>query len=409
MIIPDRAPAEEQFWLFTYLTLFLHSLINQGYHKNTIKYYQRISQRLCDLVQANRIGPGELDVDTMTKLADTCLTTDSSCMKKLVKRVVRRFAEYLIEAGVIVHKAPLPTLGTIEQICMELDHWLRFPRGMYGGRLTAHPKILTLFLRHCNADTDMVQNLALVSPADVLTFLDKVTVSSNWPIPYLRNILRFLFWYNYIPRDLSAIIPPTASARTDGLSRHLEPATVKRLLTAIQNDTPHDRRDYAMLLLMARLGLRAQEVVAMQLDDLDWHTGRILIRGKHNQFDYMPLTVDIGEAIIDWLRYGRQGQERHLFVRLQAPFTAFQDSRAVRQALKRAYKLAGLPLPSGQVRTHSLRHSLAMKLLHQGSSLEEIGDVLRHRSYDSTTTYARYDVETLRELAQPWPVQGGNK
>ena len=410
MSIPDRVPVEGQFWLLAYLTAFLHSLITQGYHKNTIKNYRCISQRLCDVAQAKGIGPSELDVDTMDKLVDACVITDSLGMRQQVTTVVRRFAEYLIAVGVIiVHKDPLPSPGTVEQLCMELDHWLRTQRGMCGHYLTIYPKILTQFVQHCDADTDMVQNFALVSPADIIAFVDKVTVSSNWPILYLRNILRFLFWSNYIPRDLSAIIPPTAPARTDGLPRHLEPATVSRLLNAIQNDTSHDRRDYAMLLLMARLGLRAQEVVAIQLDDLDWHTGRILIRGKHNQFDYMPLPVDIGEAIISWLRYGRQGQTRHLFVKLQAPFTALQNSQTVRRALKRAYKLAGLPLPLGQVRTHSLRHSLAMKLLHQGSSLEEIGDVLRHRSYDSTTTYARYDAETLRELARPWPIQGSIK
>ncbi len=410
MTIPDRTPAGGQFWLVDYLTAFLHSMITQDYSKYYIETHRCISQRLCDVAQEKDIGPGELDVDTMAKLAVACLTTDSSRMKKQVEAVVRRFTEYLIAVGVIiVRKDPLPSPGTIEHLCMELDHWLRTQRGLYSHRLTVYPKILTQFVQHCKADTDMVHNLALMTPDYVISFVDKITVASTWRIPVLRNILRFLFWNNYIPRDLSAIIPPTASTKTDGLPRHLETATVNKLLKAIQNDTSRDRRDYAMLLLMARLGLRAQEVVAMQLDDLDWHTGRLLIRGKRNQFDYMPIPVDVGQAIISWLRYGRQGQARHLFVRLQPPFTAFQDSGAVRRALKRAYKLAGLPLPSGKLRTHSLRHSLAMKLLHQGSSLEEIGDVLRHRSYDSTTTYARYDVETLRELARPWPIKGGNQ
>ncbi len=409
MTIPDRAPAEGQFWLLAYLTAFLHSLSEQGYSKHTIEVYRRISHRLCDVVQMKNIGPSELDVGTMDRLADVCVTTDSLCMKKRAKWIVRQFCIYLIDAGAMVHKVPLPFQGTVEQLCSELDHWLRSQRGLCGDHLKVYTKILTQFVQHCKADTDMVQNLALVTPEDVLAFVDKVTVSSNWPIPYLRNILRFLFWSNYIPRDLSAIIPPTAPARTDGLPRHLEPATVTKLLEVLHNDTPRDRRDYAMLLLMARLGLRAQEVVAIQLEDIDWHTGRILIRGKGNQYDYMPLTVDIGEAIIAWLRYGRPGQTRHLFVKLRAPFTAFQNSRTVHRALYRAYKLAGLPLPTGKVHTHSLRHSLAMKLLHQGSSLEEIGDVLRHRSYDSTTTYARYDVESLRELARPWPIKGENQ
>ncbi len=409
MIIPDRAPSEEQFWLVAYLTAFLQSLIAHGYRKYTIETYRRISQRLCDMAQVRNISPSELDVDTMTNLADACLTTDSLCMKQQVTTVVHRFTEYLIAVGVIiVRKEPVPSPRTIEHLCMELDHWLRSQRGLYGDRLRVYPKILTQFVQHCNADKDMVQNLALVSPENILAFVDKITVSSTWRIPYLRNILRFLFWRNYVPGDLSAIIPPTASAKTDGLPCHLERATINRLLKAIQNDTPRDRRDYAMLLLMVRLGLRAQEIRAIQFDDFDWNTGRILIRGKLSQFDYMPIPVDVGQAIIAWLR-SRQGQTRHLFVSLYPPFAALQTSRPILWALKRAYKLAELPLPPGKVRTHSLRHSLAMQLLHQGSSLAEIGDVLRHRCYDSTTAYARYDVETLREIARPWPIKGGNK
>ena len=164
-----------------------------------------------------------------------------------------------------------------------------------------------------------------------------------------------------------------------------------------------------MLLVMARLGLRAQEVGAMRLDDIDWTVGRMLIRGKNGQFNHMPLPVDVGDAIVSWLRNGRRGCSRHLFVRLYPPFTAFPSSEPIRMALRRACGLAGLTPPRGQVRTHALRHSLAMKLLNQGSSLEEIGDVLRHRSRDSTTTYARHDVETLREIARAWPVKGAGK
>lgn len=408
MTIPDRAPAEGQFWLLAYLTAFLQSMSAQGYSKNTIKLYRRISHRFCDVVQMNNIGPSELDVDTMDKLADACVTTDSLCMKKKVAMVVHRFTEYLIDTGVMVRQSLVPPPGTVEHLCMELDYWLKTQRGMSSDHLRIYPKILTQFLQHCNADTEIVQNLALVTPEDVISFVDKVTVSSTWSIHYLRLILRFLFWSNYFPRDLSAIIPPTAATRNDGFPRHLEPTTVNKLLNAIHNDTPRDRRDYAMLLLMVRLGLRAKEVVAIQLDDFDWHAGQIMIRGKGHQFDYMPVPVDVGQAIIAWICDGRQGQTRHLFVRVLPPFEPLQNSRTVCSALKRAYQLAGIPFPS-QVRTHSLRHSLAMKLLHQGSSLEEIGDVLRHRSYDSTTTYARHNVEDLRSIARPWPVKGGNQ
>ena len=212
-----------------------------------------------------------------------------------------------------------------------------------------------------------------------------------------------------MPRDLSAVILRTAGPRTDGLPRHLEPETVDRLLDAIRGESPRDNRDYAMLLVMARLGLRAQEVVAMRLDDIDWSVGRMLIRGKQGQFAHMPVPVDVGKAIVSWLRDGRRGHSRHVFVALRPPFAALRSSDAIRRALQRAWKQTGLTPPRGQVRTHALRHSLAMRLLSQGSSLEEIGDVLRHRSTESTAVYARHDVAKLRELARPWPVKGAGQ
>ena len=148
MTIPDQAPSEGQFWLAAYLTAFLNSLVVQGYCKGTMELYRCISQRLCDVAQANNIGPGELDVDTMDNLADACLTTDTLSMKKQVNKVVRRFTEYLIEAGVMVRKEPLPSPGTVEHLCMELDHWLRTQRGQSGVHLRVYPNILTQFARN---------------------------------------------------------------------------------------------------------------------------------------------------------------------------------------------------------------------------------------------------------------------
>ena len=225
--------------------------------------------------------------------------------------------------------------------------------------------------------------------------------------PYLRNILRFLFWGKYVPRDLSNAIPATAGPRMDQKPRHLEPDIVKRLLEAIRSDHPLDLRNHAMLLLMARLGMRAQEVIRIRLEDIDWRSGRMLIRGKRGQFDRMPVPVDVGEAIVAWLHNGRKGDSRYLFTCIHPPFAPFRSSKSIRVALRDAYRRADLVPPHGQVRTHSLRHSLAMSLINQGSSLEEIADVLRHRPMQSTTVYARHDARTLRSLARQWPVHGG--
>lgn len=175
----------------------------------------------------------------------------------------------------------------------------------------------------------------------------------------------------------------------------------------LESTTRLSHREYAMLLLMARLRLRAQEVIALRLDDIDWETGRMLVRGEGRQFDRVPIPVDVGEAIVAWLLGGREGDSRHLFVCVRPPYAPFTSSWIVRRALRKAYGQAGLILPRGEARTHALRHSLAMTLLDGGYSLEEVGDVLRHRRSGSTTAYARYDLGTLRALARPWPVPGG--
>lgn len=386
--------------------MFLHTLEEQGHSKKSVATYRHFSTRLCDVAQERNIDPEGLDIGLMAELADACPTTGTSCMQRELAMVARRFTRYLVDSGVIVRRdPPQPPAGSTEAFCAELDDWLRSQRGMHGPRLQTYPRILTGFVQHCCKETGTVQDLATVTPGEVLGHVDTITGKGRWRIPYLRNILRFLFWSNHMPRDLSAVIPRMANTRTDGLPRHLAPETVERLLEAIRGESPRDRRDHAMLLVMARLGLRAQEVVAMRLDDIDWNIGRIHIRGKQGQIDHMPLPVDVGTAIVNWLRHGRRGNSRHVFVSLYPPFAALGSSLPIRRALRRAYRRAGLTPPRGQVRTHALRHSLAMRLLGQGSSLEEIGDVLRHRCMASTTTYARHDVEGLRELARPWPVK----
>lgn len=406
MTFPDQAPSAERFWLHAHQAGFLQSLADQGYSERSMSTYRRFSSRLCEVAATRGIRPEELDIETMTSLADACPTTGTPYMERELATVVRRFARHLADAGVIAGTDPPPHSDPVQRLCMEQDRWLRFQRGMHGARLQQYPKLLTRFVEHCCDDSGTLQDLASATPEDVLAFVDTIIGPGNWRVGYLRNILRFLFWSKRMPRDLSAVIPRTAHSRTDGLPRHLDPETVEKLLTAIRGRSPRDRRDHAMLLVMARLGLRAQEVIAMRLEDIDWITGRMLVRGKRGQLDHMPLPVDVGDAIVSWLRHGRQGRSRHLFVGLYAPFAAFTSSMQIRNALKRAWRLAGLTPPRGQVRTHALRHSLAMRLLGQGSSLEEISDVLRHRSRSSTTTYARHDVEGLRELARPWPVMG---
>lgn len=143
----------------------------------------------------------------------------------------------------------------------------------------------------------------------------------------------------------------------------------------------------------------------MRLDDINWAAGEIVVRGKGGQHERMPLPTDVGEAIAAYICDGRAGNTRHLFVSVRAPHRPV-TSQTINRALSRAFARSGLEPPNGEIRCHLMRHSLAVDMLGRGASLEEVGEVLRHRSQRTTTTYARYDFAALRSVARPWPVPG---
>jgi integrase/recombinase XerD len=217
----------------------------------------------------------------------------------------------------------------------------------------------------------------------------------------LRALLRYLHVEGLIPVALQWAVPGVADLRDRSLPRGLDPAVVRRLLASCDRRRTVGRRDYAVLLLLSRLGLRAGEVAALTLDDLDWHVGELFVAGKGGRFDRLPLAVDVGEAIVSYLRRRPRTQDRALFVRVVAPAGALRTS-AVSGIVRSACRRAGLP----SVGSHALRHTTATEMLRHGASLPEIGEVLRHREQKTTAIYAKVDRKTLRRLARPWP-QGG--
>lgn len=216
----------------------------------------------------------------------------------------------------------------------------------------------------------------------------------------LRSFLRFLLQRGLIKTDLVACLPGIADWRLSHLPKSLPPEQVERLLAYCDRNTPSGQRDYAILLLLARLGLRGGEVLAMTLEDVDWERGEILVRGKGQWLERLPLPKDVGEALVNYLRYVRPVcTTRALFIRLQAPLCGLRLS-AICCVVRRALKRAGLnPDFKG---AHLLRHSLATNMLRRGASLSEIGQLLRHRQPTTTQIYAKVDTEALRGISLPW-------
>jgi integrase/recombinase XerD len=216
----------------------------------------------------------------------------------------------------------------------------------------------------------------------------------------LRSFLRFLYVTGRIPTDLTATLPPVSDWRQT-LPARLAPHEVKRLLRCCDRTTAKGRRDYAILLLLVRLGLRACEVKALTLDDIDWKKGEIIIVGKGARRGRLPLPHDVGEAVAQYIKHVRpRCLTRQVFVRMRAPCIGFTENGAINPIVKKALLRANLHPPRRG--SHLLRHTCATALLRRGASLSEVGEILRHRDLRSTSVYAKVDKKTLRTVSQPW-------
>jgi integrase/recombinase XerD len=215
----------------------------------------------------------------------------------------------------------------------------------------------------------------------------------------LRGFVRFLYASGVTAADLSGALPSVAAVRFSGLAKAVDPATVTALLGSCDRTRPSGRRDYAILVLMARLGLRAIEIARMGLDDIDWRAGEMTVHGKGGRTDRLPIPVDVGDALVDYLRHGRrETASRAVFIQAIGPATAMSRN-AVVFVSRTASARAGLATVAG----HRLRHTAATGMLAAGASMREVGQVLRHDDDTTTAIYAKADRASLSRLARPWP------
>lgn len=220
----------------------------------------------------------------------------------------------------------------------------------------------------------------------------------------IRSFLRFLLMTGKLDRDLTSAVPTVAGWRTSELPHYLEPGDVRKLLATCDRKTDNGKRNYAILLLLARLGLRAGEVSRLELSDIDWNASEIRINGKHGRVDRLPLPQDVGKAVVEYLKCRHaESSSKRLFLHANAPYMGLEAtppnsvSSIVRRGLKRAH------LNPPHKGAHILRHSLATRMLGRGVSIFQIGQVLRHATIQTTEIYAKVDLTSLRKIAQPWP------
>jgi len=389
---------------------FMKGIAAQGYSQSSIRQYELTVERFCGEVASRGILLKSLDAASVIELQQNILGAMTENAQRNTKYRLEKFVNYLIDIGVI--KRPETSAKTEtprEQLRQEYETYLRIQRGMSNSTITHCVRYYERFFSFQFGEG--LGNLNKITSDDVVAFLLRFI---SGPQPYrnktlpshLRNLFKFLFWSGKTNKNLADSIPRIAQPQPVNTPRHLPPEDVQRLIDAARSDDDLGRRNYAMLLLMARLGLRSTEVIAIRLDDINWRAGEILIRGKGKLHDRMPLPADVGGSLADYMKNGRKGTSRVLFVSHKAPHQAFVDSQILNTILRQAFKKTGLKPPKKYVGSHVLRHSLATDMLRNGASLDEIGDVLRHRSRVTTMLYAKHDIEGLRSISQEWPTQG---
>lgn len=298
-----------------------------------------------------------------------------------------------------------PPLTASQVVVQQFQHYLRQERSLAEATITNYTPIVTAFLAACfPTGIPEFQGLAAREIADFVRHqANRITTKrATTVVTALRSFLRYLLYRGAITADLAACVPTIATWSLSTVPKFLHADQIQRVLDACERDTPVGKRNFAILLLLARLGLRAGEVVALTLTDIDWDAGLITVRGKGKRVAQMPVPVEVGAAMADYLRHARPAcASRRVFIRAKAPLTGFANSVAICSLVDRALETASVE--SAYRGAHLFRHSLATHMLTQGASLSEIGDVLRHRRPDTTVIYAKVDLVSLRSIALPWP------
>jgi site-specific recombinase XerD len=309
---------------------------------------------------------------------------------------------YLRGIGVVATPVPAGPSTPAEKLIEAYRAYLVQERGLAAGTVADYLHVARLFL--ATRPTDGGLGLERLTAAEVSAFvLAECTTrrvgSAKSIVAGLRSLLRYLYVSGRTKTQLAAAVPKVAGWRLAGLPKAISPGDVDRLLASCDRRSTFGRRDFAVLAIFARLGLRSGEVAALELADIDWRAGEIVVRGKGRRQERLPLPVDVGEAIAGWLRRGRpRCESTKVFTRVRAPHEGLSRS-GVSAIVVSAGARAGLPA----VHAHRLRHTAATEMLRAGASLAEIGQVLRHVSVLTTAIYAKVDRSGLRALALPWP------
>jgi integrase/recombinase XerD len=317
-----------------------------------------------------------------------------------------QFMNFLRRRGIVPReKIPPPRLIPAEQVVHAFQRYLRKKRMLAEVTVIYYVSFVRKFLVDRFGHGPV--KLSCLSAGDVVRFVQRQAPRLHLKrakllTTALRSFLHYARYRGQVTCDLAAAVPTVASWSMPSIPRAIPAHAVRGLLASINRRTAIGRRDYAILLLLARLGLRAGEVVRLKLEHIDWNAGSITVQGKGDQHSVLPLPADVGSAIATYLRRGRpQCSSRHVFLRSKAPIGGLRGPASIANLVQQNLARAGIQAPTNGA--HQFRHELATEMLHHGASLAEIGEVLRHRNPETTKIYTKVDLNSLRALALPWP------
>lgn len=387
---------------------FAEHLVVVGYAQATIRSQLQLVAACDRWMARHQIAIADLDEHMVAAFLD-----EPRCRRRRQRGSASTLGRLLVQLraqGAILSPPPVPDDSPRAQLERRYQRYLRVERGLSNTTVQTYLTFLRQFLTERLGEAE--SSVATLSAADVSTFVRRHAHAASparakMMVTALRALFRFLFHTGELGVDLRDAVLTVPDWRLASIPRSLAAQEVERLLAACDQQTATGRRDHAILLLLARLGVRAGEVVALELEDIHWRVGEITIRGKKGlRHDRFPLPADVGTALATYLRRDRPSSSgRRVFLCMRAPRRSFAGPGAVTTIVRRALRRADLRPP---VRgAHLLRHSLATQMLRHGASFAEIGEVLRHRAASSTEIYAKVDLDRLRAVVQPWPETGG--
>jgi site-specific recombinase XerD len=385
-----------------YLDGFAAALERQGYSPATAVRYLRAAAHLGHVMAERGAGSDDIDLAAFSEHLRTCRCSRASGGRRNHHTVfgARLFRQHLVEIGVC-RTAAVATQPAEPCLVAHFKVWLRKHRGASNPTIKLYARDAARLMAALGDDPERWEPAAIRS-----FFLDRASHCGNGTVEKLttslRAFLRYLAVEGRCRAGLADVVPGYAHWRLADLPRYLATEQVNRLIAACDGEVIARRRDRAIVLLLARLGLRAGDVAQLRLDDVEWETGSLRVSGKSRYEVRLPLPQDVGDAIAAYLTCRPSTcPSDHVFLRNIAPFRPFRKGDGISSLVKRLMQRAGIVAPVKGA--HVLRHTAATEMLRHGVPLEKIGLVLRHRGIDTTAYYAKADVTLLKQIAQPWP------